>query len=119
MSVWNQGPALEHTIYHDHCYIVQRDSGKLVVGATMKPNEWQTVPTLGGIEAVIQKASQLMPSIKEMPIDQCWAGLRPATNDRHPTLVDIRRSAHPFSGHYRNGIYLPRLLENHSRPDNR
>ena len=86
MSVWNNGPALAHTIYHDHCYIVQRDSGKLVIGATMKPNDWQAVPTLGGIEAVIHKASQLMPSIREMPIDQCWAGLRPATSDRHPYI---------------------------------
>ncbi|WP_342498137.1 glycine oxidase ThiO [Bacillus sp. FSL K6-0923] len=108
VSVWNHGSALQHTIYHDHCYIVQRDSGKLIVGATMKPNEWQTVPTLGGIEAVIQKASQLMPSIKEMPIDQCWAGLRPATSDRHPYI-----GRHPedrrilfAAGHYRNGILL-------------
>lgn len=108
VSVWNSGPALAHTIYHDHCYIVQRDSGKLVIGATMKPKDWQAVPTLGGIETVIQKASQLMPSIKEMPIDQCWAGLRPATSDRHPYI-----GRHPederilfATGHYRNGILL-------------
>ncbi|MGG1697538.1 glycine oxidase ThiO [Bacillus zhangzhouensis] len=108
VSVWNSGPALAHTIYHDHCYIVQRDSGKLVIGATMKQNDWQAVPTLGGIEAVIQKASQLMPSIKEMQIDQCWAGLRPATSDRHPYI-----GRHPederilfATGHYRNGILL-------------
>ncbi|MCL7872306.1 glycine oxidase ThiO [Bacillus altitudinis] len=108
VSVWNNGLALAHTIYHDHCYIVQRDSGKLVIGATMKPNDWQAVPTLGGIEAVIHKASQLMPSIREMPIDQCWAGLRPATSDRHPYI-----GKHPederilfATGHYRNGILL-------------
>ncbi|WP_226569318.1 glycine oxidase ThiO [Bacillus stratosphericus] len=108
VSVWNSGPALAHTIYHGHCYVVQRDSGKLVIGATMKPNEWHALPTLGGIEAVIQKASQLMPSIQEMPIDQCWAGLRPATSDLHPYI-----GRHPdderilfATGHYRNGILL-------------
>ncbi|MDM5297548.1 glycine oxidase ThiO [Bacillus pumilus] len=108
VSVWNSGPALKHTIYHEHCYIVQRDSGKLVIGATMKPDDWQTVTTLGGVEAVIQKAAQLMPSIKEMAIDQCWAGLRPATSDKHPYI-----GRHPederilfASGHYRNGILL-------------
>lgn len=108
VSVWNNGPALAHTIYHDHCYIVQRDSGKLIIGATMKPNDWQAIPTLGGIETVIKKASQLMPFIQEMPIDQCWAGLRPATSDRHPYI-----GRHPederilfAAGHYRNGILL-------------
>ncbi|MFS0655747.1 glycine oxidase ThiO [Bacillus sp. 179-C3.3 HS] len=108
VSVWNSGPALKHTIYHDHCYIVQRDSGKLVIGATMKPDDWRETPTLGGMEAVIQKAAQLMPSIREMPLDQCWAGLRPATSDLHPYI-----GRHPederilfATGHYRNGILL-------------
>ncbi|MFJ5963764.1 glycine oxidase ThiO [Bacillus sp. NPDC093026] len=108
VSVWNNGPALEHTIYHDHCYVVQRDSGKLVIGATMEPHDWHAVPTLGGIEAVIQKAADLMPSVKQMPIDQFWAGLRPATSDQHPYI-----GRHPeddrilfATGHYRNGILL-------------
>ncbi|MGE6631006.1 glycine oxidase ThiO [Bacillus sp. NPDC077027] len=108
VSVWNDGPKLDHTLYHDHCYIVQRDSGRLVIGATMKPHDWSTSPTLGGIEAVIQKAAQLMPTIKQMKVDRFWAGLRPATHDGHPYI-----GKHPgderiifAAGHYRNGILL-------------
>ncbi|KAA6453282.1 glycine oxidase ThiO [Bacillus swezeyi] len=108
LSVWNEGIPLNRTLYHDHCYIVPRHSGKLVVGATMKPGDWNEQPELGGIEAVIKKAKTMLPEIEKMKIDQCWAGLRPETEDgnpyigRHPENGRILFAA----GHFRNGILL-------------
>ncbi|MFO6494944.1 glycine oxidase ThiO [Bacillus sp. z60-11] len=108
LSVWNDGIPLTRTLYHDHCYIVPRHSGKLVIGATMKPGDWSEQPELGGIEAVIKKAKTMLPEIENMKIDQCWAGLRPETEDgnpyigRHPENTRILFAA----GHFRNGILL-------------
>ncbi len=108
LSVWNDGIPLTRTLYHDHCYIVPRHSGKLVVGATMKPGDWNEQPELGGIEELIRKAKSMLPDIESMNIDQCWAGLRPETGDgnpyigRHPENDRILFAA----GHFRNGILL-------------
>lgn len=106
--MWNDGIPLTRTLYHDHCYIVPRHSGKLVVGATMKPGDWNEQPELGGIEELIRKAKSMLPDIESMNIDQCWAGLRPETGDgnpyigRHPENDRILFAA----GHFRNGILL-------------
>ncbi|MGG3573283.1 glycine oxidase ThiO [Bacillus gobiensis] len=108
LSVWNEDIALERTLYHEHCYIVPRKNGRLVIGATMKPGDWDEEPTLGGIEAVIKKAASMLPAVTRMKIDTFWAGLRPETEDSTPYI-----GKHPndnrilfAAGHYRNGILL-------------
>ncbi|MCY8603898.1 glycine oxidase ThiO [Bacillus sonorensis] len=108
LSVWNDTIPLTRTLYHDHCYIVPRRSGKLVIGATMKHGDWNDKPDLNGIEAVVKKAKMMLPEIGGMKIDQCWAGLRPETEDgnpyigRHPENGSVLFAA----GHFRNGILL-------------
>lgn len=108
LSVWNEDIALKRTLYHDHCYIVPRKNGRLVIGATMKPGDWDEEPTLGGISAVMQKAAAMLPAVTRMKIDTFWAGLRPETEDHTPYI-----GKHPndkrvlfAAGHYRNGILL-------------
>ncbi len=108
LSVWNDDIPLTKTLYHDHCYIVPRKSGRLVVGATMKPGDWSETPDLGGLEAVMKKAKTMLPAIQNMKVDRFWAGLRPGTKDgkpyigRHPEDSRILFAA----GHFRNGILL-------------
>ncbi|WP_270573200.1 glycine oxidase ThiO [Bacillus glycinifermentans] len=108
LSVWNDSIPLMRTLYHDHCYIVPRHSGKLVIGATMKAGDWNEQPDVDGIEAVMKKAKTMLPRIGGLKIDRCWAGLRPETEDgnpyigRHPENDSILFAA----GHFRNGILL-------------
>ncbi|ASB69202.1 Glycine oxidase [Bacillus subtilis subsp. subtilis] len=108
LSVWNDDIPLTKTLYHDHCYIVPRKSGKLVVGATMKLGDWSETPDLGGLESVMKKAKTMLPAIQNMKVDRFWAGLRPGTKDgkpyigRHPEDSRILFAA----GHFRNGILL-------------
>ncbi|MDA7026121.1 glycine oxidase ThiO [Bacillus sp. CLL-7-23] len=108
LSVWNDRIPLVRTLYHDHCYIVPRHNGKLIIGATMKPKNWDERPELGGIKAIIEKAKTMIPEIDKLKIDRCWAGLRPATVDGNPYI-----GHHPINnrilfaaGHFRNGILL-------------
>ncbi|MBV5120955.1 glycine oxidase ThiO [Bacillus halotolerans] len=108
LSVWNDDIPLTKTLYHDHCYIVPRKSGRLVVGATMKPGDWSDKPDLGGLQSVMEKAKTMLPAIQNMKVDRFWAGLRPGTKDgkpyigRHPEDSRILFAA----GHFRNGILL-------------
>ncbi len=99
---------LEHTIFHDHHYIVPRNNGKLVIGATMIQNEWDEKPNLLGIESLIKTAKKMIPDITKMNIESFWGGLRPQTLDQKPYI-----GKHPFddnilfaTGHFRNGILL-------------
>ncbi|MBT2573798.1 glycine oxidase ThiO [Bacillus sp. ISL-51] len=108
LSVWNDEIPLTRTLYHDHCYVVPRKSGRLVIGATMKPGDWSDTPDIGGLEEVIKKAKSMLPAIEHMKMDQFWAGLRPGTKDGKPFI-----GRHPednglvfAAGHFRNGILL-------------
>ncbi|WP_445489928.1 glycine oxidase ThiO [Niallia sp. 03133] len=108
LAVINEGKPLDHTLFYNQNYIVQRNNNKLVIGATQKWNDWDERPTIGGIEEIIQKAKEMMPSITEMKIDSYWAGFRPMTFDGYPFI-----GAHPHgdnlffaAGHQRNGILM-------------
>lgn len=99
---------LKHTIFHDKYYIVPRNNGELVIGATMKENDWSQQVSLDGIETLIQKAKALVPSIGQMNITATWSGLRPQTVDQKPIIGHHPEDDAIFvaTGHYRNGILL-------------
>lgn len=108
VSVSSEQPLLKHTLFHEHCYIVPRNNGRLVIGATMVKNDWHEQPTLGGLESLIAKAKTMLPTVTDLKIESCWAGLRPQTFDNKPFI-----GHHPedegilfATGHFRNGILL-------------
>ncbi|WP_449540339.1 glycine oxidase ThiO [Ferdinandcohnia sp. Marseille-Q9671] len=108
ISVLDEKATLKHTIFHDGYYIVPRTNGKLVIGATMKENDWNERVSLDGIDTLIAKAKMMLPTIADMKIDSFWAGLRPQTFDQKPYI-----GHHPedegilfATGHFRNGILL-------------
>ena len=108
ISVYDEQNTLKHTLFHDHCYIVPRNNGQLVIGATMIGGDWNEKVSLGGLEALIDKAKTMRPSVSDMKIASFWAGLRPHSMDQKPFI-----GHHPeedgllfATGHYRNGILL-------------
>ena len=99
---------LKHTIFHDKYYIVPRNNGELVIGATMKENDWSQRVSLDSVATLIHKAKELLPTIGHMKMTAAWSGLRPQTFDQKPFI-----GHHPeddailfATGHYRNGILL-------------
>lgn len=108
MSLIDEKAVLKHTIFHDKYYIVPRNNGKIVIGATMKENDWTDQVSVNGIETLIAKAKTMLPTVADMNIDSVWSGLRPQTFDQNPFI-----GCHPedegilfATGHYRNGILL-------------
>ena len=88
-------------------YLVPRDSGEIVVGATVEERGFDASVTAGGVHDLLREARAVVPEITECDLVECWAGLRPgsATNAPliGPTVVDGLVMA---TGHYRNGILL-------------
>ena len=82
IAVEGRNTLLKHTIFHDKYYIVPRNNGELVIGATMKGNDWSEHVSLDGMETLIQKAKELFPAIGQMKMNAAWSGLRPQTFDQ-------------------------------------
>ncbi len=74
-----------------HVYLVPRENGELVVGATSEELGWDTTVTAGGVYELLRDAHELVPGITELPLTETRAGRAPA----RPTTR--RCSARPTS----------------------
>ena len=105
-----QGPrqALQRVIFGPGTYLVPREDGLLVVGATSEPEagfaEGLTPP---GQRQLQQGIAALLPEAGQWPPMERWWGFRPCTPDEGPLL-----GASPIAGlwlatgHHRNGVLL-------------
>ncbi|MFF7200910.1 glycine oxidase ThiO [Streptomyces sp. NPDC008141] len=88
-------------------YLVPRESGELVVGATSEELGWDTTVTAGGVYELLRDAHELVPGITELPLTETRAGLRPASPDNAPLLGPTALPGlHLATGHHRNGVLL-------------
>ncbi|WP_181805425.1 glycine oxidase ThiO [Streptomyces shenzhenensis] len=88
-------------------YLVPRENGELVVGATSEELGWDTTVTAGGVYELLRDAHELVPGITELPLTETRAGLRPGTPDNAPLLGPTRLDGLLLAtGHYRNGVLL-------------
>lgn len=90
-----------------HLYLVPRENGELVIGATSEEQGYDTTVTAGGVYELLRDAHELVPGITELPLVETSAGLRPGSPDNAPLLGP---TALPglvaATGHYRNGVLL-------------
>ncbi|MFC4610186.1 glycine oxidase ThiO [Streptomyces maoxianensis] len=105
------GPFLSRTVRAmvrgSHVYLVPRENGELVVGATSEELGWDTTVTAGGVYELLRDAHELVPGITELPLTETRAGLRPGSPDNAPLLgpTDLP-GLHMATGHHRNGVLL-------------
>ncbi|MFJ6521401.1 glycine oxidase ThiO [Streptomyces filamentosus] len=90
-----------------HVYLVPRENGELVVGATSEELGWDTTVTAGGVYELLRDAHELVPGLTELPLTETLAGLRPGSPDNAPLLgPSALPGLHLATGHYRNGVLL-------------
>ena len=88
-------------------YLVPRESGELVIGATSEELGWDTTVTAGGVYELLRDAHELVPGITELPLTETRAGLRPGSPDNAPLLGPTDLPGLLLAtGHYRNGVLL-------------
>jgi glycine oxidase len=98
---------LETVLFGDEIYIVPRQDGRIVIGATSEDVGFLPGNTSDGVQSLLTKAIRLCPQLAHYPQQEQWWGFRPATPDDQPIL-----GASPYAnltlatGHYRNGILL-------------
>ena len=100
-------PLIEYVVWVPKAYLVPRNDGRLLVGATVEEKGFDDSLTAGGVFALLEAAWRALPGIEELPITELWAGFRPTSRDDAPILgptsVDGLLLA---TGHHRNGILL-------------
>lgn len=108
LSVQSQAaPRLRHVLFGSDIYLVPRQNGQIVVGATSEDVGFTPHNTPAGIQQLLTAATRLFPAIAHSILEEFWWGFRPATPDELPILGDS-----PYdnlilaTGHYRNGILL-------------
>jgi len=100
-------PPLQHVLFGDHIYIVPRQDGRIVMGATSEDVGFTPHNTPAGIQSLLQAAIALYPVLQDFPIQELWWGFRPATPDEWPILgPSPYQNLILATGHYRNGILL-------------
>ncbi|SES90485.1 glycine oxidase [Oceanobacillus limi] len=107
-SVLTHKPLIAGTVFSHGCYLVPKKGGRLLVGATMKPNTFDQIVTVEGIHTLMGKAQKILPSIADAEWERSWAGIRPQTMDGLPYLGEHPKYAGLWiaTGHFRNGILL-------------
>jgi glycine oxidase len=98
---------IERVLWSENIYLVPRNDGRILAGATVEHVGFDKRVTAGGIEKILSAAIELAPSLKNARIEETWAGLRPDTPDHMPILgptdIDGLLMA---TGHFRSGILL-------------
>ena len=94
----------------ERVYLVPRADGRLIVGATVEEQGFDTAVTAGGVHELLREAYRLLPEVAEMELVDAAAGLRPGTPDNLPLIGHGALDGLLFAcGHYRNGVLLAPL----------
>ncbi len=88
-------------------YLVPRDNGELVLGATQEEMGADTTVTAGGVWQLLRDARAIVPGITELELAEAAAGLRPGTPDNAPVLgPSLLPGLVLATGHFRAGVLL-------------
>ena len=105
LSVGDRDRKLQHIIYAPNCYIVPRQDGTIVIGATVEDNGFIQGNTAAGIAHLLNNAISVYPAIADMEITETWWGFRPYAPNEIPLLgASDYENLVLATGHYRNGI---------------
>jgi len=106
----DDSPPCERIVASERVYLVPRPDGRLIVGATVEEQGFDTAVTAGGVHELLREAYRLLPDVAEMELVDSIAGLRPGTPDNLPLVgPGAIEGLVLATGHYRNGILLAPL----------
>ena len=99
---------LSHMVLDGDQYLIPRRDGKILAGSTVEEDDFNKTTTTEARDRLTAFAVNLLPSLKDFPVVNHWAGLRPGTDhgipyiDKHPEIGNLYINA----GHFRNGLAM-------------
>ena len=102
-----EGLHIERVLWSENIYLVPRNDGRIVAGATVEHVGFDKTLTAGGLQKVISGAIELVPALAEARIEETWAGLRPDSPDHLPILGPTDLDGLLMAtGHFRSGFLM-------------
>jgi glycine oxidase len=104
-------PRLRRTVrglvHGESCYLVPRDDGSVVIGATVEEKGFDRTVQAGAVYELLRDARTIVPGLDEYELTETAVGLRPGSPDNAPAIGATGLSGLLVAtGHYRNGILL-------------
>jgi len=102
---------LRHVVYGAGGYVVPREDGRTLVGATMERVAFDATTTRPALDQMRATGTAICPALAGARLIAGWAGLRPVTPDMLPIIgPDPDRPSLLYAcGHSRNGILMAPL----------
>jgi glycine oxidase len=98
---------IERVLWSENIYLVPRDDGRILAGATVEYAGFDKGITAGSIKKILSAAIDLAPGLAGARIEETWAGLRPDSPDHLPILGPCDLEGLLIAtGHFRSGILL-------------
>jgi glycine oxidase len=92
------------------CYLLARGDGRVVLGATVEEQGFDTAVTADGVYRLLEAAWEVMPEVGELELVEAQAGLRPGTPDNGALVGPGELEGLIWAtGHWRNGVLLAPL----------
>jgi glycine oxidase len=100
----------ERVLRTPRCYLVSRGDGRVVLGATVEEQGFDTTVTADGVFRLLEAAWEVLPEVGELELVRARAGLRPGTPDNSPVVGPGELGGLVWAtGHWRNGVLLAPL----------
>jgi glycine oxidase len=105
------GPGLvRRAVRFEGGYLVPREDGRYVLGATVEERGFDEAPTAGAAYELLRDCHEVVPGVSELEVEELCVGLRPGTPDNVPVIgAGAIEGLVWATGHYRNGILLAPL----------
>ncbi|MFM7591766.1 MAG: NAD(P)/FAD-dependent oxidoreductase, partial [Isosphaeraceae bacterium] len=99
---------LNHIIEHEKCYLVPRDEGLILAGATEEWVGFDDSLTTDARNLLRHEATSLVPELASAQIVNQWCGFRPGSKDSRPYLGGVCgiSGLYVATGHQRAGLSL-------------
>ncbi len=104
-----RGPRIiDRVIRTTNVSLAQRRDGELIVASTKEPEAgWDLTATDEAREALLDRAAELIPRIRELELEEHSVGLRPAVADHAPVIGPAGQPGLWIAtGHFQHGILL-------------
>ncbi|MEO1751289.1 glycine oxidase ThiO [Thiofaba sp. EF100] len=102
------GSRLARIVMRGGRYLIPRRDGRIVVGSTVEQAGFEKRATPEARESLHRFALELLPELREAPIEHHWAGLRPGVPAGIPYIGPHPAAEGLFlhTGHFRNGLVM-------------
>jgi glycine oxidase len=99
--------ALSHVVRAPDAYLLPKDDGRVILGASEEEMGFDTTITAGPVYKLLERGWEAIPAIYDLVVDEMEAGLRPGSRDHDPIVGETPIDGLYYAtGHYRHGILL-------------